>query len=262
MNDWVFIATAGIFSLLIGSFLNVVIHRGPAIWGLLEDPEESRGSLMLPRSYCPSCKQTLRIIDLIPVLSYLLLRGRCAFCKAPISMRYPIVELMGAVAGAAAYKLAGPTVDALFIALFFWSLIALAFIDFDIGYLPDAITLPLLWLGLIANLNGRFVPLQQAVIGAAAGYLIFRGLGALYQRIRQREGLGQGDTKLLAALGAWTGWPSLAPIVFIASIVALVTIAGATIAGRAVKADSEIPFGPYLAIAGAFALNAVYMELI
>lgn len=257
MNNWVFLTTLVIFGTLIGSFLNVVIYRGPSIWGLLPEEASNRGGLDAPRSYCPSCKTTLRAIDLIPLLSYLGLKGRCRYCQAPIPPRYALIELTGAAAAVTSYLIAGPTLTALFMAVFLWSLIALGTIDWDTGYLPDAITLPLIWAGLLANLQGRYVPLDHAVIGAAAGYVIFRALGALYHRLRGREGLGQGDAKLLAAIGAWAGWTSLAPTVFIASFAALAWIAGASLFGKPYRADSEIAFGPFLAIGGAIALMAL-----
>lgn len=259
MTYWVILATWVFAGLLIGSFLNVVIWRGPAMWGLIDD--EARGDLVKPRSYCPSCKAPVKRISMIPVLGYLTLKGKCASCNAAISPRYPIVELLGAAAAVAAAMLFGFTVTALLAALFFWTLIALAFIDAETGFLPDALTLSLLALGLAANAIDLFAALPDALIGAIAGYLIFRLIGALFHRLRGVEGLGQGDAKLLGALGAWLGWQALAPLVFAGAMLALIAVGAMRISGRIISNDTPIPFGPALAAAGAFAMIANGLDL-
>lgn len=251
--------------LLVGSFLNVVIYRLPLMmetrWRrdcceLLEIEAEKQDAplnLATPNSHCPICKAAIKPWQNIPVLSYLLLGRKCRNCAAPISPRYPLIELVtGLMTLSLAWFFEAP--PALIGAvLFTWSLIALTMIDIDHQLLPDDITLPLLWLGLLFNLAGTYVSLADAVIGAMAGYLI---LWAVYQGFRLltgREGMGYGDFKLLAALGAWMGWQVLPEIILISSVV------GATcgIALMAIKRrgrEIPIPFGPYLAIAGWLAL--------
>jgi leader peptidase (prepilin peptidase)/N-methyltransferase len=231
-----------------GSFLNVVIHRGPAMWGLVDAP--ARGDLVAPRSYCPACKTQLSIANLIPLVSYLAQRGKCARCGARISRRYPIVEALGGASALLAVWAFGWTPAALAAALFAFALIALAFIDLETGYLPDAIALPLVGAGLAANAAGLFAPFRDALIGAGAGYAAFWLVGAVYGRLRQREGLGRGDAKLLAAIGAWTGWSYLPLVVLFAAVGTLVAIS----VKRGVKADDAIPFGPGLCGAGFLAL--------
>lgn len=256
----VFVAVVAVFSLAIGSFLNVLIHRLPkmmeADWraqcaelqGDVVAPA-GRYSLLMPGSHCPQCKTPLRAVDNIPVISYLALRGKCAHCAMKISARYPIVEALTAVLSAAIawkFELTWHTALAL---VFTWTLIALTFIDADTTLLPDDLTLPLLWLGLLANVFGTFAPLKDAVIGAAAGYLILWSIYWLFKLVTGKEGMGYGDFKLLAALGAWMGWKSLLPIVLLSSLVgALVGIALIVLARRG--REIPIPFGPYLAAAG------------
>jgi len=257
---------AGVVGLCIGSFLNVVIHRLPKMlergWRAQcaelageAAPEQPPYNLWRPRSQCPSCQHPIGALENIPVVSYLVLRGRCSACKAPISARYPVVELLaGALAVAAALRFqAPPTVVAA--CLLLWSLLALTFIDFDTQLLPDNITQPLLWAGLLANLAGVMpgVGLRSAVIGAVAGYLTLWIVYWLFKLIRGKEGMGYGDFKLLAALGAWLGWQMLPLIVLLSSLVGAVIGIGLTVfKGR----DHQVPlaFGPFLAIAGAIAL--------
>ena len=249
--EWVILATVTLFGLLIGSFLNVVIHRGPGIWGLVDDSD--RGNLSFPRSYCPSCRKQLAILELIPLLSYVASAGKCRSCSVPINPRYPIVELLGALAALGAIYFFGYTPAAFGAAILCWFLIALAIIDFETGYLPDMLTLPLIILGLAANGAGLFVPITASIIGAAAGFLSFRLIGALFYRLRGIEGLGQGDAKLLAALGAWVGWQALPIIVLVGSVTTLLVL---TFSGQ-FKSDNktlEIPFGPGLCIGGLAAL--------
>jgi leader peptidase (prepilin peptidase)/N-methyltransferase len=255
---------AGIFGLMIGSFLNVVIHRMPKMMQRESDnyvahesgkplPHTDRYNLVVPRSACPHCGHQITALENIPVISYLFLRGKCSQCKAPISARYPIVELVTALVSALLIWRFGSGVAGLATLVFAWMLIAMTLIDADTQLLPDDLTLPLLWLGLLVNLNGSFVPLEEAVIGAAAGYLSLWGIYWLFKLATGKEGMGYGDFKLLAALGAWLGWKMLPVIILLSSVVgAAVGIALIVFArhGR----DKPIPFGPYLAAAGMLAL--------
>ena len=243
-----FAILATILGLIIGSFLNVVTHRGPAVWKLVDD-ENRQGNFAFPRSYCPTCNTPLKRIHLVPLFSFLALRGQCAACGSKISLRYPIVEALGGIAALTAFLLFGLTATALFAAVFMWFLIALAAIDFETGYLPDALTLPLLVIGLAANSVGFFATISAALIGAVAGYLSFRLIGAAFHLLRGAEGLGQGDAKLLAAIGAWLGWMALAPTVFIATMIALLGALMMRFGGQSIRADTEIRFGPALALA-------------
>lgn len=260
--SWLIYATVLALGLLAGSFLNVVIHRGPAMWGLSDDDRGARGTLAAPRSYCPACRSQIAIADLVPVASYFALRGKCRTCGGGISLRYPAVELAGAAAAMAALAAFGATWTALFAAAFLLALIALAAIDFETGYLPDAITLPLIALGLAANATGRFVSLSDALVGAAAGYAIFQAIAWAYYRMRGREGLGGGDAKLLAAIGAWGGWVLLAPTVFIASVAALAVVGAAGLAGQRFAGGTEIRFGPALCGGGAAMFLALGLGLL
>ena len=255
-----------IVGLLIGSFLNVVIYRLPKMmelaWqqearSMLDLPEEaapSRFNLVVPRSACPHCGHQIRWYENIPVVSWLALRGKCSACGGGISVRYPLVELVTAVISAfAAWHLGyGPW---LLLVLFgCWALIALAMIDFDTTLLPDSITYPLLWLGLMAAWAGLSpVTLQDAVMGAAAGYLALWSVYWAFKLLTGKEGMGYGDFKLLAALGAWVGWQLLPLVILLSSVVGAV-VGGLLLATGAVKRDQGIPFGPYLAGAGLIAL--------
>jgi leader peptidase (prepilin peptidase)/N-methyltransferase len=243
------IALAG--GLVAGSFINVVIHRGPSLWGLVDG--EARGNLASPRSYCPACKAPIPASDLIPILGFLLQRGRCRNCAAPISPRYPIVEAMGGLIALTAIAAFGWTNEALAISVFGFALLALAFIDLETGYLPDAITLPLIAAGLGANAFALIVPFTDAVIGAAVGYAALQGVALAYKRLRGREGLGEGDAKLLAAIGAFGGW-SILPFVVFAGAAATLAVA---VFGPKAALDQPVPFGPGLCAAGfAFAVAA------
>jgi leader peptidase (prepilin peptidase)/N-methyltransferase len=234
--------------LVAGSFLNVVIHRGPSMWGLVDG--EKRGDFAAPRSYCPRCGATLGPADLVPIVSYLLLKGRCRRCRAPIPWRYPAVEALGGLVAAASLLAFGIGWPALFAAAFGMALVALAFIDLETGYLPDALTLPLAAAGLAANAFGLFATFADAAIGTAAGYLAFRAVGLLFEKIRGEEGLGEGDAKLLAAIGAWGGWAALPFVVFAAAAATLAV----ALARR--KPAGPIAFGPGLCAAGFVALLA------
>lgn len=254
----------GIIGLLVGSFLNVVIHRLPKImerdWRIqcaeLRGeflPEEAPLSLAVPRSRCPTCGHSITAIENIPILSWVFLRGKCSACQAPISFRYPLIEGATAALSAFAASHFGPTPAAAGAVLFIWFLLALTFIDFDTQLLPDSMTLPLLWGGLLFNLEGTFVDLRSAVIGAMAGYLALWSVYWLFKLTTGKEGMGYGDFKLLAAIGAWLGWQILPLTILLSSLVgAVVGIVLIVLAkhGRNVP----IPFGPYLASAGMLAL--------
>lgn len=239
---------AAIIGIILGSFLNVLIYRGPSMWGLVDG--DRRGDLASPRSYCPACKAPIPFYRLIPLVSYFLQSGKCADCGAPIPVRYPIVEALGGAVALASFLTFGATASTLAAALLGFALITLAFIDLETGYLPDAITLPLIAAGLLANAPGLFVPFADAAIGAAAGYVAFLGLGALYQSIRGREGLGQGDAKLMAAIGAWSGWSILPFVVFAGALATLGAVGATKLAGKKTSMDQPIPFGPGLCAAG------------
>ena len=250
--------------LCIGSFLNVVIHRLPKMLerGWQAQCAELRGeapdvqpayNLVVPRSACPGCGHRIPALQNIPLVSWFVLRGRCAKCKASISPRYPVVEALGGLVAVYAIWHFGATAQGAAACVLLWSLLALTMIDFDTQLLPDNITLPLLWAGLIVNLWGVFAPLSDAVIGAVAGYVSLWSIYWLFKLIRGKEGMGYGDFKLLAALGAWLGWQVLPVIVLLSSVVgAAIGISLIVFKGR----DHNIPlaFGPYLAIAGAIAL--------
>jgi len=255
---------AGLFGLLIGSFLNVVIHRIPKMMQRESDnyvaqesgkelPHTDRYNLMVPRSCCPHCGHQISALENIPVVSWLVLRGKCRNCKAPISPRYPVVELITGLLSAFLVWTFGSGLAGLGTLLFVYLLIAMTWIDYDTKLLPDDLTLPLLWAGLLININGTFVPLQDAVIGAAAGYLVLWGVYHLFKAVTGKEGMGYGDFKLLAALGAWLGWAMLPTIILLSSVVgAVVGISLIVFAKRG--RDNPIPFGPYLAAAGLIAL--------
>lgn len=257
---------AAVVGLCIGSFLNVVIHRVPKMLerGWREQCAELAGgapvaeptyNLIVPRSRCPTCERPIRAIENIPIASYLFLGGRCAGCKTPISARYPLVEALTAMLTVCAIARFGMTPAGLAACVLLWTLIALTFIDFDTQLLPDTLTLPLLWAGLIANVLGAVpgVSLHDAIVGAFAGYLVLWSVYWLFKIIRGKEGMGYGDFKLLAALGAWLGWQALPLIILMSSVVgAAIGMSLVAFKGR----DHQIPlaFGPYLAIAGVIAL--------
>jgi leader peptidase (prepilin peptidase) / N-methyltransferase len=247
-------------ALAVGSFLNVAIYRMPLMlqreWRAqaievleLDTPTDTEPAfnLMTPRSRCPSCKTTIAARYNIPVVSWLALRGRCAHCAAPISARYPLVELLTAVASIFVVAEFGYTWLGAAALVFTWAVIALTFIDIDTKLLPDQITLPLLWLGLIVNVSGGFTDPTSAVIGAAAGYLLLWSIYWVFKLVTHKEGMGYGDFKLLAALGAWFGWQTLPILVLLSSVVGI-ALGGAFLLAR--RSREAIPFGPYLAIAG------------
>jgi leader peptidase (prepilin peptidase)/N-methyltransferase len=263
-ENWPLALLAGILGLLIGSFLNVVIHRVPKMMQRESDnyvasesgkelPHTERYNLMVPRSACPHCGHQITALENIPVLSYLAIGGKCRGCKAPISARYPMVELLTGISSAFMIWHFGSGVAGLGAMLFVWLLIAMTFIDADTQLLPDDLTLPLLWCGLLINISGTFTSLSSAVIGAAAGYLSLWSIYWLFKLSTGKEGMGYGDFKLLAALGAWMGWAMLPLIILLSSLVgALVGIS--LMVFTKMSKNNPIPFGPYLAIAGLIAL--------
>ncbi len=289
MNEPVFVTLVCILlGLVVGSFLNVVIHRLPKMlereWDAqAADLLEQKGStdaatklrgadatvrynLVIPPSTCPRCGHRIRAWENIPILSYMFLRARCSACRTPISIRYPIVEaLSGILSGYIGWRfgLTLASVGALFLA---WSLIALTVIDIDTQLLPDDITLPLIWLGLLVNLNSTFVSLQGAVIGAVAGYLSLWAVYWLFKLATGKEGMGFGDFKLLAAVGAWLGWKMLPVVILLSSLVGAVVGIGLIVFARHGR-NTPIPFGPYIAAAGLIALfwgetiNRTYLQL-
>jgi leader peptidase (prepilin peptidase)/N-methyltransferase len=259
-----FITVCTVLGLLVGSFLNVVIHRLPKMLerGWQQQCAELRGeetapgepyNLLTPRSACPHCHHAISALENIPVLSYLLLRGKCRGCHAAISLRYPVIEaISGILCGFAAWHF-GFGLAAIGAILLIWALLTLTAIDFDTQLLPDDITLPLIWIGLLFNLYGTFTTLHDAVLGAIAGYIALWAVYWLFKLATGKEGMGYGDFKLLAALGAWLGWQLLPLIIILSSLVGAVigiTLIVAVKRGR----DIPIPFGPYLAGGGLIAL--------
>jgi leader peptidase (prepilin peptidase)/N-methyltransferase len=268
-----FVGTCFVLGLAVGSFLNVVIYRLPVMlerqWreqcaemsgesavATLPVGRPERFNLLVPRSSCPSCRAPITALQNVPLVSWLILRGRCAHCGAPISVRYPVVEaLTGVLSAVVAWKFSfgWPALAAMVLT---WYLIALTFIDIDHQLLPDSLTLPLLWLGLFLSLwglqpGGSPVPvdLRSSVIGAMSGYVSLWSVYHLFRLLTGKEGMGYGDFKLFAALGAWLGWQMLLPIILIAAAVgAVVGILMITIRGR--NRSTPIPFGPFLAAAG------------
>ena len=268
----------GLLGLLVGSFLNVVIHRLPRMmerdWQCQcadlrgeAAPQGEDLSLVKPRSRCPACGHSISALENIPVLSWLVLRGKCSACQAPISARYPLIEILTGLLTAGAATYFGFGWSALGAFLLIWALVSLTFIDFDTTYLPDAITLPLLWCGLLFNVGNTYTDLASAVIGAVAGYLALWSVYWGFKLLTGKEGMGYGDFKLLAALGAWMGWQMLPVIVLLSSVVgAIVGLSLIVLAKRG--REIPIPFGPYLAAAGLIAffwgeqLSNYYLSLI
>jgi leader peptidase (prepilin peptidase)/N-methyltransferase len=259
-----FIGVATVFGMMVGSFLNVVIHRLPKMmeqeWLCNcaelrgeEPPQHSPYNLVSPRSACPHCGHAIRAWENIPVLSYLALKGKCAACKARISPRYPLVEtITGLLAGLIAWHF-GFSYTALAAMAFTFSLVALTFIDFDSHLLPDDITLPLLWLGLLFNLDNGFTSLSSAVVGVVAGYLMLWAVYWIFKIVTGKEGMGYGDFKLLAAIGAWFGWQLLPAVILLSSVVGSFVGISLIVLARHGR-NVPIPFGPYLALGGIAAL--------
>ena len=260
-----FVLIATLLGLLLGSFLNVVIYRLPVmmqrdwqqqareILELPEEPKQETFNLILPNSCCPNCGHQIRPWENIPVVSYLFLRGKCAGCKTPISMRYPLVELAcGLLSGYVAFHY-GFGWQAAGVLMLTWGLLAMSKIDCDHQLLPDALVLPLLWLGLIANHFGVITNLEDALWGAIAGYLSLWSVYWLFKLLTGKEGMGYGDFKLLAMLGAWGGWQILPLTILLSSLVGAV-LGVIMLRLRNQETSTPIPFGPYLAIAGWIAL--------
>ncbi len=282
----VYYLTASLLGLIVGSFLNVVIYRLPIMlktgWKsecqaflaegqgqpLSQNNEETQVfNLNTPRSRCPQCGHAIAAWENIPVISYLFLRGRCRECKTAISLRYPAIEILTAILTLACAWRFGVSMNAAFAITLSWALIALAFIDLDEQYLPDSITLSFLWLGLLLNTQNLFTDLESAVIGAAAGYLILWSVYMLFKKVTGKEGMGFGDFKLLAMLGAWLGWQMLPAIILLSSVVGAI-IGISLIASNRHQRGIPIPFGPFLAAAGWIALlwgtdiNHAYLQWI
>lgn len=263
-NNAIFITLSVVLGLMVGSFLNVVIHRLPKMmereWHNnclelqgKEVPETTKYTLATPRSACPTCGHMISALENIPVISYMALKGKCSGCKTPISMRYPLIEaLTGITIGLVSWKF-GYTGTTLFAWVFTFALIALTFIDFDTQLLPDDITLPLLWLGLLFNLNTGFTDIKSAVIGAVAGYLILWSIYWLFKIVTGKEGMGYGDFKLLAAIGAWFGWQLLPAVILLSSVLGAIIGIGLIVLTKRGR-EVPMPFGPFLAIAGITAL--------
>lgn len=278
----------GLIGLIVGSFLNVVIHRLPKMldsdWDnqaaeLLEQKNLSeiakklrpRGSprynLITPASTCPHCGHKIKAYENIPIASYVFLRGVCASCKAPIGIRYPLVEtLSGIIAAYIGWKF-GLTLAMAGALVFSWALLALTAIDIDTQLLPDDITLPLMWTGLLLNLSNVFAPISSAVLGAVGGYLSLWSVYWLFKLTTGKEGMGYGDFKLLAAIGAWLGWKMLPIVILLSSLVGAVVGICLIVFTRHGR-NTPIPFGPYLAAAGLIALfwgeaiNRTYLQVL
>ncbi len=261
---------AGLLGLVVGSFLNVVAYRIPIMmeraWRaqceeLKSQPftppahiaESKRFDLWWPPSTCPGCGHGIAAQHNVPVLGFLWLKGRCAKCGAKISPRYPLVETFAAVLALVTAYVFGPSWQTVAALGFAWSLLALTLIDLDHKLLPDSLTLPLLWAGLLVNVPGTFAPLSASVLGAAAGYLALWSIYVLFKLVTGKEGMGHGDFKLLAAIGAWVGW-QLLPVVILLSAVVGSVVGLALIAFGGRSSQATIPFGPYLAAAGFIAL--------
>ncbi|MEJ2362929.1 MAG: A24 family peptidase [Gammaproteobacteria bacterium] len=287
LNSTFFYITIVILALLIGSFLNVVIHRLPIM--LLRDwrrdcrefladkypgdlatnlppPDSTRYNLVVPRSACPHCGHMIGAWENIPILSYLFLKGRCKACKTRISPRYPIIEAVTAITTFTVAWKFGVSYQFLFATLLTWALIALTLIDFDYQYLPDQITLPILWLGLFLNLQNLYTDPHSAIIGATLGYLSLWSVYHVFKLFTGKEGMGYGDFKLLALFGAWLGWQMLPAIILISTLIGSV-VGILLIAFKLHEKGKPIPFGPYLAGAGWIVLlwgkdlNTLYFHL-
>lgn len=257
-----FILLSSLLGLVAGSFLNVVIHRLPLMmeqeWRvqcaiISGDEDHIKYNLITPRSACPHCKERIPAWQNIPVISFVLLAGKCKQCKMAISWRYPAVELISALLiGLIAWKF-GYSLNMLAGSVFALAMLTLTFIDLDKQLLPDDITLPILWLGLIFNLNTGFTDIKSAVIGAAAGYLILWSVYWLFKLITGKEGMGYGDFKMLAAIGAWFGWTMIPTVILLSSVSGSIVGIGLIIFAKHGR-STAIPFGPYLALSGIAAL--------
>lgn len=266
-EQWLFYTAIVLFSLCVGSFLNVVIYRLPVMlerdWRQQchefldiqgqEPDDQAKIGLATPPSSCPHCGHSIRPWENIPVISYILLRGRCSACRTPISMQYPAIEAITALASVTVAWKFGVSIQTAGGLLFTWTLIALTMIDVHKQLLPDNLTLPLLWLGLIFALFDTYTSLQAGVIGAIAGYLVLWTVFHVFRLVTGKEGMGFGDFKLLAALGAWLGWALLPQIVLLSSVIGAIAGSIMLVTGKT-RTQQPIPFGPYLALAGWIAL--------
>ncbi len=263
-HDWLPTIVFGLFGLLIGSFLNVVIYRLPKMYMRDVDnfvaeqrkeklPHQDRFNLMLPRSACPHCGHKITEMENIPVISYLVIGGKCTSCKTKISPRYPLIEALTALLTSGMIWHFGSGVIGMASVVFVWFLIAMTLIDLDTTLLLDDLTLGLMWLGLLLNVYGYFAPLKDTVLGAIFGYLSLWLVYWAYKLIRGREGFGYGDFKLLAALGAWMGWTMLPVIIVLSSFVGA-AIGITQIVTSKMGWETQVPFGPYLTGAGLIAL--------
>jgi leader peptidase (prepilin peptidase)/N-methyltransferase len=281
-SPWLLYSTVILFGLCVGSFLNVVAYRLPLMmerdWKVechefleLERPaiddSVSEMTLSTPSSACPHCGHKIRFWENIPVISYIFLGGSCSSCKAGISIQYPVVELFTGLASLCVAYTFGATLQTIAALLFTWVLIALSLIDIKKQILPDNMTLPLLWLGIFCSFFGLFTDLESSIIGAMAGYLILWSVYQLFKFVTKKEGMGFGDFKLLATLGAWVGYSYLPQIILVSSVVGSVIGISMLITGKT-KQQQPIPFGPYLAVAGWIALlwgekiNSSYLSFI
>jgi leader peptidase (prepilin peptidase)/N-methyltransferase len=262
-NHALFIGCVAVFGLAVGSFLNVVIHRLPVMleksWRhdceeflrIKPSPEQpqARFNLLFPRSHCPHCRHSIRAHENIPIISYVVLGGKCSHCKLKISLRYPLIELMTALVSVMVALRFGPTWQTVWGLALSWTLISLSMIDIDRHLLPDAIVLPFIWLGLLISLFDIYTDSRSSIIGASAGYMSLWLVFQVFKLVTGKDGMGYGDFKLLALFGAWLGWQSLLLIVLLSSVVG--TVAGVLLIvlfkqGR----STPIPFGPYLGLAG------------
>lgn len=263
MHPAIFFLGAVLLTLCLGSFLNVVIYRLPLIIfrNYQEDYEDfqeqikkmnlpkGKFNLSYPPSHCPHCKAPITAGSNIPVLSFIFQRGKCKHCQAPISFRYPLVEILTAFLSVLTLWVLGPSVVGCVALLFVWTMIALTFIDLDHQILPDGLTLPLLWLGLLFNLGDFFVPIQSAVLGAILGYMSLFTVYWVFKALTGKEGMGFGDFKLLAAIGAWVGWQQLLVVILISALFG--TVVGVSlILSKRLERGTPMPFGPFLALAG------------
>lgn len=257
--SWFQYATVALFSLCVGSFLNVVIYRLPKMleqqWQQearyyleMEPIEQERFNLAVPASTCPSCQHKIAAWQNIPVVSYLFLKGRCAECQSKISLRYPLVEAATAVLAVLVFMHWGASLQSLAMIGLTYVCIALALIDYDEKLLPDSLVLPLLWLGLLLNTQAVFVSLPDAVFGAAAGYGVLWGIFWLFKLATGKDGMGYGDFKLMAAFGAWFGWQILPNVILLSSLVGAI-LGLALIAMGLHRRDQSMPFGPFIIVA-------------
>jgi leader peptidase (prepilin peptidase)/N-methyltransferase len=260
-TPWAFWILIILLGLIFGSFINLVIYRLPIMleneWKregfikkyLLSFIKEKPFNLMVPPSFCPKCKHPINFWDNIPIISFLLLRGKCRHCHAPISIRYPLIELLSCFMSVLVAWRWGVTWQTFFLLPLTWALIVLTFIDIEHLILPNVITIPCIWLGLIASLGHLFVPPEEAILGAIGGYVFLWGAAKLFKIIRGIEGMGHGDFKLLAVFGAWCGWRVLPSMILFAALCGVV-IGGLIWIGKKYSFTRPIPFGPFIALSG------------